>query len=209
MGMVRRLVPGLALATALGAVPAAAQSSGPLVLQPIASSVIVAPDVKVTTVNDTTATLAGFYAGKQVEQRALVGAAVYWLADPRDSARLFYGGLIASSRLVGSDRLNVSGRILAGLGQGTAYRTYDIGDLVPQVRHGRPFVWDGTSQVRLGYRDRFAVLEPELRLNLRVTEAVSVTLGAGYRATSADRWLNDAFRGATGSFGVQIDLAKQ
>jgi peroxiredoxin len=72
--------------------------------------------MKVTPVDGTTSTLVGVYGGKLIEDRALVGGALYWLADPRDEARLTYGvwqqksfmgrkfmGIVRTTYLIGPD----------------------------------------------------------------------------------------------------------
>ncbi|MCC7010712.1 MAG: hypothetical protein IT184_18015 [Acidobacteria bacterium] len=206
-------VRGAAIAAACAvasATAAGAQSTGPLTLQPITSSIVFAPDVKVTTIDDKTGVLAGAYVGRLIENRVLVAAAAYGLTQPRDDARMFYGGLLFGTRIVGSDRVDVSARALAGFGTATAYRVVEF--TADRPPHGR---WSGPSPLasggatfRVGYRDRFALVEPELRLALRLTGALSVNLGAGYRVTSADGWLNEAFRGPTGAVGVQFEIGR-
>lgn len=209
MARSRTLAPALLVLTGalVAAAPVAAQSTGPLTLQPISSTFVVAPEVKVTSINDKTGVLTGAYAGRLIENRVLLGGGVYWLAEPRDQARLFYVGFLSGARLLGGDRFNIMARALVGVGSGTAYDTVTVSG-VPPRHFGRPFVWDGSGTFRVGYRDDFALFEPELRASLHLNDVLSVNLGAGYRVTSADGWLNDAFKGATGSVGVQFAIGR-
>lgn len=175
---------------------------GPLVLTPIQSSIVFSPDVKVSTVNDKTAVLTGGYIGKLTEKIVFVGAGAYWLAEPREDARLFYGGLMMEARVLGTNRLNLSARGLLGAGQGTVYQTGTFAGDARHPFHGvRP---DGTF--RIAFQQYFLVAEPEIRFSYEVGDSVSVNLGAGYRVTSADGGFGDRMRGATASVGVQFDL---
>ena len=194
------------LATASSAVaqsgtPLTTSDTGPLVLAPVQSSIVLAPDFKVTTIDGQTAVLAGGYVGRVTEQIVFAGLGAYWLADPRDDARMFYGGLMLGVRLIGTDRLNVSARGLLGVGQGTLYDTVSFAD----ARHPS-HVGHQDGLFRVAYRQNFLVAEPEIRFSYEVVDGVSLNLGAGYRATSADGRMDDRLRGATGTIGVQFDL---
>jgi len=198
------------------ATPQPVGQSGPIVLMPISTSIVFSPDVKVTTVNRMTAVLAGGYVGKLIEGTVLVGGGAYWLADPRDDARLFYGGLILGARVLGTDRLNLTTRGLVGFGQGTVVEAREVG----AGRHGfghedrwRPdgrFVRDerDSTTMRFRFSDAFLVAEPEARVSFQVTSALSLTVGGGYRLTSARGGLNGRFRGATGSVGILFEVGK-
>lgn len=114
---------------------------------------------------------------------------------------MFYGGLMLGVRLIGTDRLNVSARGLLGVGQGTLYDTVSFAD----ARHPS-HVGHQDGLFRVAYRQNFLVAEPEIRFSYEVVDGVSLNLGAGYRATSADGRMDDRLRGATGTIGVQFDL---
>jgi len=179
---------------------AADSQSGPLVLTPINNRVVFSPDVKVTTVDHYTSTLVGFYAGTMLDQKFLIGGAGYWLVDPHHEAGLFYFGFLTGFRLIGTDRVGLEARVLAGGGEGTVYRTvaaYDYPD-----PHHRP----QTVYGRYGYRDDFLLAEPQVVLDLGLTDQARINFGVGYRATTADYGYNDAFSGLTASIGVRFDL---
>jgi len=196
----------LAVVLAGWAVPASADQTrvqpGPLVPTPVPSSLVIAPDVKITTVNDTTGVLAGGYVGKLVDDRVLLGAGAYWLADPRDEARLFYAGLLVGGRVFSLGRLGIDARGLVGVGEGTVYGAVAFDERPGRgVRHP-PRV--GGGPIRFGLKDDFFVAEPELRATVAVTDTISVNVGVGYRATSAHEALGDRLNGTTGTVGIQF-----
>jgi hypothetical protein len=199
--LVTLLVTGAAIASAQSS-PSGPASAGPLVLSPIPTALVFSPDAKVTTINNATAVLAGGYAGKLIENQVLVGGGAYWLADHRDAARLWYAGLLIGARIAGNDRFNISARSLLGIGEGTVFDEVHIQEMYSHhaFRSGR--------DVRFGRRDHFLVADPELRLLLALTDALSVTVGGGYRATTAYDGLNEMLRGATASVGLQFNIGK-
>jgi hypothetical protein len=182
--------------------PGAPAQEGPLTLAPISSSIVISPEAKVTTIDGATALLVGGYAGKLIEEKMLIGAGAYWLADPREDARMFYAGLVLGGRVLGTDRTNLSVRGLVGAGQATIEGPFVLKAGHPQSARGhRAF----QQTVRSGIRDGFMLVEPEIRLLVGITDAIDLNLGAGYRATSS---LGDFLRGPTGSFGVQIAIGR-
>lgn len=188
---------------AAGQTPSSGPSQGgPLVLSPIPASIVFSPEAKVTTINNVTAVLAGASIGRLVEHTVYVGGAAYGLTTHRDSTRLWYGGVLVGWRVYGSDRFNVSARSLFGLGQGTVFDTVRFADF--DHRYART----PSGDVRVGYRDDFAVLEPELRVVVAITDALSLNVGGGYRATSAYRGLSDLLDGATASVGIQFNIGR-
>jgi hypothetical protein len=193
----------LIVLTGLAVRAASAQTTdGPLVLAPIDKSIVLGPDVKITTVDNATATLTGGYVAKLIEKRFLVGGAGYWLVDLRDRAHLGYGGLLLGWRLAGDDRVNVGVRGLAGFGQATIYRT--VTTLVrPDFRHSG---YQGQFEQRVGYQDVFLLAEPEIVVNFSVTSHVRLTAGGGYRVTTAGYGFNDLIRGPTVTISAQFDL---
>ena len=178
--------------------------TGPLVLRPIDSAIVFSPDVKVTNIDGAAATLAGGYAGKLIEQRVLVGAGAYWLADPRDDERLFYAGLILGARLAGTDRANLSVRSLFGIGHATFFETVQFAH--ENDRFGRHDNTFDSREFRIGFSDAFWMADPEIRLAIAINRLISLDVGAGYRLTAARRGFNDALRGATGSIGIRFNM---
>src|SRR5438093_1008048 len=112
----------IVLVSLLG-VPAAfaqnAPTTGPLVLERIHDGFVIAPDYKVTTLDDNTAQLAGAYAGRTIDDRLLVGGAAYWLVDGPDRSKLTYGGLLVGWSIRNTGRIRFGARGLAGVGSAT------------------------------------------------------------------------------------------
>jgi hypothetical protein len=196
-------VSALAAVLALLPAPALAQSQGPLVLLPSNDRTVVAPEVKITDINGTTGTLVGIYAGRELDRRLFLGGAGYWLADPRDTTRLFYLGFIAGWQLADSDRVHVGVRGFLGGGDATVYtyETVPVGGRHPGPGWGYASGW-------VGWRDSVLVAEPEIRAEFDLSDRVRVSVGGGYRATSGAGWFGDRLNGATGSFSVQFGLGK-
>jgi hypothetical protein len=179
-----------------------APSSGPLVLAPVSSDLVFSTDMKVTTVNGATAILAGAYVGKLIEKRVLIAAGTYWLAKPRDTARMFYAGLVLGGRLAGTDPVNLSARGLFGIGHATLYETFAAGEARLPHHHGKAF----GGPIRFGASDDFWIADPELRFAWALTPLISFDLGAGYRVTTARDGLNEPLRGPTGSMGIRFNM---
>src|SRR5262245_28695877 len=179
--------------------------AAPLRLAPISTTIVFAPETKITTVNETTAVLTGGYVGKLVEEKLLVGAGAYWLAAPRDDARMFYGGLVLGARILGGDRVNLSAHGLAGVGSATVYRTVDPKE---ERHHIKSSSRPGLSPFRAGFENPFLLVEPEARLAVGITDRIRLNAGAGYQATTGGSGFQELIRGATGSFGVEFDLGK-
>ncbi|MEO7192232.1 MAG: hypothetical protein ABI051_14365 [Vicinamibacterales bacterium] len=169
-------------------------------MSPIPETIVFAPDLKVTTVDDRTATLTGGYVAKWIEHTVLVGGAGYWLVSPRSDTHLGYAGLLLGWRVAGSDRLNLTARGLLGAGQATIYREVSTLSRVdfrtPDERQ--------LSPRRVGFTDTFFVAEPEAVLQLGLTSRVFVNLGGGYRVISAERGFGELLRGPTATISVQF-----
>jgi hypothetical protein len=183
-------------------------ATGPLVLERIETSFIVAPDYKVTDLDGDIAHLAGGYAGWLTEDTLLVGGAAYSVANRADDFKLTYGGLLAAWMFLSEHRIQFGARGLAGLGRAT------LGTDVEFARFGASRAGrDGagvssepvTETIRFRVQDDFFVFEPQLTMITKLTDHISVNVGAGYRITAyADR-LDDRVNGATGSIGVLFD----
>jgi hypothetical protein len=201
------LLAGSALAAAEPQATGGQGSTGPLVLSPIESHVVIAPDVKVTKLNGTTATLVGISAAKVTEERLMLGGGVYWLANPRDRARMLYGGFLAGWRVYEGGRFSVGAKGLLGLGRATLL--VNLSDVLPFDRlhpdHGFHVL---PGDHRIGVRDEFFIADPEVNVQVKLARGLRLDLGAGYRVTSAPAGLGDRLRGATGSVGVQFDIRR-
>src|SRR5580765_5391970 len=153
--------------------PAAAPANGPLVLERIHDGWLLAPDFKVTDVDNRTGELAGAYGGRVIDNTLLIGGAGYWLANDARDFKLAYGGVIVGWQSREFGRIRFGGRGLAG--GGTATLGFDltqaqVGDIrfgvtdprrvLPQAPTRAPLPQLQTRPARLIARDDLAVFEP-------------------------------------------------
>ena len=209
----RRLTTLVALIACLVPLSAAAQpagtttprTQGPMIIEPISSGWLAAPDVKVTEVDRKTSELVGGYAGWLSEQRFFIGGAGYWLANGNDR-EMAYGGVVAQCLVWNNSRFGVSAKGLLGGGQASVTDTISV--RVPEVRaNGRVITPASTVSQRVRLHDAFVVAEPEAQLSFKLRNQLRVAVGAGYRFTGSDRrggLGGNRLDGATGSVSLQI-----
>lgn len=198
-------------------------ANGPLVLERIHDSWVLAPDFKVTDVDHNTGELAGAYGGRLIDGTILIGGAGYWLANDRRDLKLAYGGLIVGWQSPEFGRIRFGGRGLVGAGRATL--GFDVGAL----RGGVPLPVDGRGEIRFGVtdprtliapgrtpsvpdtlraralgRDDFLVFEPQANVSARLTKAINVSCGVGYRETAQADVLRDRLNGPTANLAVQF-----
>jgi hypothetical protein len=177
-----------------------------------------APDYKVTDVDDRTGQLAGAYGGRLLDGTILIGGAGYWLANEARDFKLAYGGLVVGWQSPELGRIRFGGRGLLGAGRAT------LGFDVTTVRGVQP---DGPgSDIRFGVagpgaqapaptqpltirarvlgRDDFMVFEPTASVSARLTHAIGVSCGVGYRLTTQTDFLRDRLNGPSASLALQI-----
>jgi hypothetical protein len=197
-------------AAAQGNAAGAPNSRGPMSVERITGSWLVAPDVKITNVNHVTSELAGLYGGYLWDRHLLVGAGGYWLANGTSSRKLGYGGAVVGW-LAGADRrIGVGAKGLIGFGEatiGTTLRAYDGGFGLPHFdgwsdRHGPAIPIGFTVPVRL--REDFFLAEPEANVLVRLTNHLRLTGGVSYRFTSASHGIDQQVHGTAGSIALQI-----
>ena len=114
----------LVASTAHAQNPTPAPTTGPLVLERIHDAWIVAPDFKVTDLDDRTGELAGAYGGRVFDNTLLVGGAGYWLTNEARDFKMAYGGLLVGWQSREFGRIRFGGRGLAG--GGTATLGFDV-----------------------------------------------------------------------------------
>lgn len=179
----------------------------PLVLQPLKSDIVIAPDFRVTKLNGSTGDLAGGYVGWLMEDTLMVGGGAYWLTNGSSGQKLAYGGVVAQLRMNGDQPIAFGAKILVGAGEVTLtenstitiVRPMHIGDLpVP------PTVINQFFRIR----DNFLVAEPELDLLMRVTDRVHLNWGVSYRAIGRSDGLQKQLQGAAGSVSLQFAVGK-
>lgn len=212
---VRTFLQALLLIVTTSTSTALAQQA-PLVVERIHNGIVVAPDFKVTDVGDETGQLAGVYAGSLVDDKVLVGGAVYWLANGSDTFKLTYGGLLVGWATPAARRIRFGVRGLAGVGTATLPVSIDAPFIrgagpSPTIRFGARssagLTPDAglTRVVRFGVKDEFVVFEPQGTVGFSVTDHILINVGAGYRAVALTDALRDRVNGPTGSIGLEFD----
>ena len=197
-------------------------ASGPLILERIPNAWVLAPDFKVTDVDGRTGELAGAYGGTIIDNTLLIGGAAYWLANDARDFKMMYGGVIVGWQSPEFGRIRFGGRGLAGLGSATLGFAVPGRGLVPDPLAARG---DIRGDIRFGVpdprgalrvpprtpvparvigRDDFAVFEPQANVSARITKAIGVSCGVGYRQTAGADLLRDRVDGPTANLAVQF-----
>src|SRR4029077_20079631 len=108
-----------------------------------------------------------------------------------------YGGVVVGWQVNADQPISVLARGLFGAGEAT------VDGATPVVFFSdRDHPITGLDSRVIRYRNSFFVAEPEIDMRLRVSKAVGVTLGAGYRAISGSQGFWRLLRGATGSVAL-------
>lgn len=170
-------------------------SSGPLVLEPIESRFVVAPEYKFTDVDGRTGHMAGVTAGVLTDRSLYLGGAVYFLTNGSHDFGLTYGGLLSGWTTPLGSHLRVGGRGLLGFGTAT------LGDTVTTLDPRFRFA---PRQVNFIVHDDFLVAEPQAQAHVSFADHVGIDITGGYRFTGFEQLQRDGAEGATGSVGVQI-----
>lgn len=204
-------------ATLLPGTAAAQQPSAPTGLQitEVESGFVIAPDARFTEINDKSATLAGVYGGWLSDQKLLVGAGAYWLANrSRDFEIQYYGGL-ARWNFLSHRAVGLTAGAFVGFGDGTLSRTYSdlfgipegavIRD-TPQFRGSRGHAVGQpiTGSTLVAVHDGFFITEPQVNAIWNITGWMRLDAGVGYRFIGASDLLGDELRGPSGSIAVQF-----
>jgi hypothetical protein len=200
-----------------------APTNGPLVLERIHDPWVLAPDFKVTDLDDRTGELAGAYGGRLVDDTLLIGGAAYWLANDNRDFKMTYGGLLVGWQSREFGRIRFGGRGLAGVGRATL--GFDVAALRAGAQPGA--VIDARGDIRFGVNDPratlrtpvapaqtirprlmatedFFIVEPQANVSFRITKAVGVSCGAGYRQTANVDVLRDRLNGPSANLGIQF-----
>ncbi|MYN66209.1 MAG: hypothetical protein F4X11_14450 [Acidobacteria bacterium] len=221
----------LALVGLLGGVTASAQepaAESRLTVERIRSGFIVAPDLKLTSIDGGSGALAGLYGGFITDRRLLVGAGAYWLTGESAGVDMAYGGGLVEWFANPGGRVDFSLRSLFGFGRATLSSTFEIPIFHPLhghaarlsysgPRHGRHrggwspkghrawndnFEWPSSFTYR--YREDFLIADPQLSVHLNVTDWLRIGGGAGYRFVGRAGAEGDRLRGFTASAGLQL-----
>jgi hypothetical protein len=195
--------------------PPAAPGSGPLVLERIHDPWVLAPDFKVTDLDDRTGEMAGAYGGRLLDEKLLIGGAVYWLANDDRDFKMTYGGVLVGWQSREFGRVRFGGRGLAGIGRAT------LGFDVAALRGVTQPAFGGRGDIRFGVNEPrvqalppvrarllatedFFLVEPQANVSARLTQSIGISCGVGYRQTGNVEILRDRLNGVSGNVAVQF-----
>ena len=191
-----------------------APTNGPLVLERIHDGWVLAPDFKITDLNDRTGQLAGAYGGRLIDNTLLLGGAGYLLTNDARDFKLAYGGVLVGWQSREFGRIRFGGRGLAGGGSATlgfdvsqpiGGRDIRFGVRDPRAQSRTPL--PGTRIVpapRFIARDDFFVVEPQADISARITRNVGLSCGVSYRQTAGTDFLGDRVNGPAANLAVQF-----
>jgi hypothetical protein len=193
--------------------------SSSVLLERIESGPAIAPEFRVTEVDDRTARLAGVYGGWVTDHTVLVGAGGYWLTHASKTFKFWYGGAVVEWLVLSDRPIGFSVRGLVGLGE--ARLSDPLSAIFVEERDdGRVWVWrlgprfgrrvagrlveSQAGEMRVVFDEGFFVAEPQVNLLVRVTRWLRFNVGASYRAVGGAGGVNERLRGPAGSVAVQI-----
>jgi hypothetical protein len=199
-----------------------APTNGPLVLERIHDGWVLAPDFKITDLNDRTGELAGAYGGRLIDNTLLIGGAGYLLTNDARDFKLAYGGVLIGWQSREFGRIRFGGRGLAGGGSATLGFDGGLpGRPVPQPLAGRGDVRFGVTDPRVQTRipapgnqafpatrfiarEDFFVVEPQANVSARITRNIGLSCGVSYRQTAGTDFLGDHVNGPAANLAVQF-----
>jgi hypothetical protein len=197
----------------IGAIAQPSQPGGaPLVVERIHNAVVLAPEYKITEIDDRTGQLAGGYVGWLGDDQLLIGGAAYWLANGDDDFGLTYGGLLVGWSMPPERRIQFGARSLVGFGRATlgtdldVTRSGDRGRNSRIIRFGARTTELGSSTIRVAFADDVFVFEPEVTVLARLARHVGLAVRAGYRVTGFTDALSDRLNGPAASVALQFGL---
>jgi hypothetical protein len=194
-------------------------TQGPLVLQPVSSGFLFAPDIKVSQIAGRTETLAGAYGGWVNDGRLLIGGGGQWLATGSHNLSLGYGGLVVGWLGPSTHAVTMSVRGLVGFGGTTQYVSATSLPSVPvyptpRDPHYHPPVY--TPYGTVGFYEGVFVAEPEVDADVALASSAHLLVGVGYRAVNSFHYYNyygyygyggpsySQLSGPTASFSLQF-----
>ena len=213
--MTRRRMTGVLMVCALLALfpPSASAQTGPMVVQRLHSGFVVAPDVKLSEVDDRAAALAGGYAGWLSDETVFIGGGAYVLANQASDRKMAYAGLVMQFLTRADRRVGFGVTGLIGGGRATLAATLSEALRLPELPNLRdlsPLRIDLGQLLRqpptprLVQREGFLIAEPQFDVIVRLARQFRLTGGVGYRLIDAEGRFDNRLRGASGSVALRI-----
>ncbi len=200
------------VATAQGGGPAPDPvSQGPMIVERVQTTFLVAPDFKITDVDRRTSTFVGGYAGWLNDKTLFIGGGGYWLANGNRDRAMAYGGVVVGWLGHTDQRIGFGAKTLLGVGEATLPASvttvvFPLGD-----RDGRfggfdqpPGAVPTVTTVSARTHQAFFVAEPEANMFVNLRGNFRLAAGIGYRFAGAERNTNTRLRGVSGSVALEI-----
>jgi hypothetical protein len=179
-----------------------ANQGGPMIIEQVEQHFALAPEYKVSKFGNSTAQLVGAHAGVFVTKGILIGGGLYTMTNGEEGRGLTYGGVVVGWEPWSVGRIGVDLRGLVGMGRGTSSETVTL-----TTRDRRGLI-QGTREGTRWLTSDLVVAEPQVDLLFGLTKHLHLSIGGGYRFTSAERVDNDQFAGASGSVALRIGSAR-
>jgi hypothetical protein len=183
---------------------AAQDSSGPMTVQRVGSSVFIAPDFKLTDFDGKAVGLAGAYGGYLAENMFFIGAGGYGLTDASSERDMWYFGLVTGIYVNRDRAVGYAFKTLIGGGEATIAEQYDA----PRPQRPGP---GAPVLVTSYYSTGIFVFEPEANVIVHMNKHLTLSGGVGYRLTGDPYWgyygydlSTSRFNGVTGTVSLQI-----
>ena len=203
------------------------EARGRLTMERIRSGLLVAPDLKLTSIDGGSGAVAGLYGGFITDRRLLVGAGAYWSTGGLAGVDMAYGGGLVEWFANPGGRVDFSVRSLFGLGRATLASTVDVPRFDAVHGHAVRMPYGGPdhrrhwsrwshaghpprgdlkwpSAVTFRYREDFLIADPQLAVHLNVTDWLRIGGGAGYRFVGRAGSDGERLQGFTASIGLQL-----
>ena len=192
--------------------PPGISPAGTMTIERVEQGIVYAPDVRITEVDDRTATLIGGYVGWMTDRTWLVGGGGYWLANQDDDLEMAYGGMVAEWLGRNEERIGFGIRGLVGGGYAT------VGSTVGEYFGGDIAATGGWNRHRGGVRggglidagtpllvsEYFFVAEPQASAVVQFARWARLSVGVGYRFTAGAGPLDDELSGASASIAIHF-----
>lgn len=198
--------------SALPPAPGSAQpATSNMQVRQIQSGFVFAPEVRVTKINDRTATLVGAYGGWQTDRTFFVGLAGYALANRDRDFEMQYGGALVKWSIGGQQTAGLTPGLFLGVGTATLARP--LSDWGWPQMPGRPDprrgygpssmpMMPGAFPIRV--QDEYGIAEPQVNAFWNINRWLRLDAGVGYRFIGGSELLAPHLRGISGSVALQV-----